>query len=56
MLLRPGHLQRQMRQHYDCLRERSSGVFLELCGIKSSGEGDIILIYMNFISFLKNRE
>jgi hypothetical protein len=44
MLLRPGHLQRQMREF-----ERSSGVFLELCGVKGSGEGDITLNYINYM-------
>jgi hypothetical protein len=31
------------------LRERSLGVFLELCRLKGSGEGDIILNYINYM-------
>jgi hypothetical protein len=31
------------------LRERSSGIFLELCRTKGSGEGDIILNYINYM-------
>jgi hypothetical protein len=49
MLLRPGPLHRQMREHCDCLRERSSGVLLELCRIKGSGEGDVTLNYTNYM-------
>jgi hypothetical protein len=45
MLLRPGHL----RERQDCLRERSSGVFLKLRRIKGSGEGDIILNYIKYM-------
>jgi hypothetical protein len=43
------HLQMQMREHQDCLRERSSGVFLELCRMKGSGEEDIILNCINYM-------
>jgi hypothetical protein len=32
------------------LTERCSGVFLELCWINGSGEGDIILNYINYIN------
>jgi hypothetical protein len=31
------------------VRERPSGAFLELCRIKGSGEGDIILNYINYM-------
>jgi hypothetical protein len=36
-----------MRERWDCLRERSSGVFLELCRITGIGEGGITLNYIN---------
>jgi hypothetical protein len=37
------------------LRERSSGVFLELCRIKGVGEGDIILNYINYMMSWKTQ-